>query len=169
MSLPMFSSSTNLLHQHRANGTLKVLFQQSHENNVAQQASLNDLLATAQKNLRFFINVSQAQILSENLPNVTVKSLEIIQLFQNLISNSVKFCKKGILPIVHIKVEQQGGYYLISVKNNSPSIDPTSQAKLFAEGKGLSICQRIMQQHKGNIWLESQEGQGTTFCFTLPI
>ncbi len=167
MSLSIFSSSTNLLSPNRADSTLKVLFQQSHVD-TAKSADLNDLLATAKKNLRFFINISQAQITSVQLPTVKVKSLAIIQLFQNLISNSVKFCQKGILPIIQVNVEQQGGYYLISVKNNSTSVDPTSQAKLFAQGKGLAICQKIMQQHKGNIWLESTEGQGTTFCFTLP-
>lgn len=116
----------------------------------------------------------------KNLPQVKCNKAQIIQLFRNLISNGIKYNKEA-MPCVHIDFEDKGNLWQFSVKDNGigiPKENADSIFKMFSRlhnnedyegsGIGLATCKKIIQHHKGSIWLASKEGRGTTFFFTLP-
>jgi chemotaxis family two-component system sensor kinase Cph1 len=103
-----------------------------------------------------------------------------VRLFQNLIGNAVKFRREEPLEI-HIAASQSEEGWLISVQDNGTAIDMNSADRVFqifqrlhsrekyeGTGIGLAICRKIVEQHGGRIWLESEMAKGTTFYFTLP-
>ena len=107
--------------------------------------------------------------------------IQMVQLFQNLIGNGIKFQAEGQRPQVHISVEDQGEKWLFSFRDNGIGIDPESSERIFTifqrlhargqypgTGIGLSVCKRIVERHGGRIWVESEPGKGATFKFTLP-
>jgi signal transduction histidine kinase len=107
----------------------------------------------------------------------------LIQVVINLLSNAVKFCEPETGRVsIHMFVEN--GAARIEVADNGPGIPPGKQEQIFEKfhqigdqqggkpmgsGLGLSICQRIIEHHKGRIWVESNEDEGATFIFTLPL
>jgi signal transduction histidine kinase len=103
----------------------------------------------------------------------------LVEVFQNLVDNAVKFMGDQKAPRVEIGVEHAGGETVIFVRDNGVGIDPKDQAKIFdlferldpatqGTGLGLALVKRIVEVHGGRIWVESQgEGKGTTFRFTL--
>jgi chemotaxis family two-component system sensor kinase Cph1 len=115
------------------------------------------------------------------LPTVMVDKMQIGQLFQNLIGNAVKY--HGVEPTrVHVSAEQKGNDWVFSVRDNGIGIDPQYAERIFVifqrlhtreeysgTGIGLAICKKIVERHRGRIWVESQVGAGATFSFTLPI
>lgn len=123
---------------------------------------------------------SKAVVTHDPLPTLSADATQIGQLLQNLISNAVKF-RKGPGPRVHIGAEQVGDEWRFAVKDDGIGIDPQYGERIFlifqrlhnraeypGTGIGLAICKRIVERHGGRIWLESAEGEGTTFYFTLP-
>jgi light-regulated signal transduction histidine kinase (bacteriophytochrome) len=103
------------------------------------------------------------------------------QLFQNLVGNAVKF-HGNENPRVHVSARRNGKEWIFAVKDNGIGIDPRHQDRIFAifqrlhsrkaypgTGIGLAICKKIVERHGGRIWVDSAEGQGTTFYFTMPI
>jgi two-component system, chemotaxis family, sensor kinase Cph1 len=117
----------------------------------------------------------------QELPKVYARYSEMTQLFQNLISNSLKFRKKDIRPIIEINVFVKDNIFQISVKDNGIGIADEFQSKVFipferfharnayeGSGLGMAICHKIVENAGGEIWLESKETVGTTFFFTLP-
>lgn len=141
--------------------------------NAAVQQSLSNLqIAIAEKN---------AVITYESLPTVMADEFQLVQLFQNLIGNAIKFCRQDV-PIIHIAAIMQDHEWLFSVRDNGIGIDPEYADRIFiifgrlhsrreysGTGIGLAICQRIVERHGGRIWVESQSGEGATFYFTIPI
>lgn len=116
----------------------------------------------------------------EELPSISGNKTQIYQLFQNLMNNAVKFQPRGSLPVVQIGALKQGEIYQFYIKDNGIGIDPRHQRKIFdvfkrlhrrdhypGTGVGLSICKKIVERHGGNIWVESEKGEGATFYFTL--
>ncbi|MGH1363324.1 MAG: CHASE domain-containing protein [Calditrichia bacterium] len=131
-------------------------------------------------NLKRVIEENQAAITHDALPTVNANASLLGMVFQNLISNGIKFCR-GRKPEIHIGVEEQGRSWRFSVRDNGIGIDPQFAQKIFVifqrlhtrsefpgAGIGLSICKRIIQRHDGKIWLETQPGKGSIFYFTIP-
>ena len=106
---------------------------------------------------------------------------EIVRLFQNLINNALKYQPEGQLPEVTLTAEDSGEHWLFKIQDNGIGVDPEQQNRLFkvfqrlhtrqeyeGTGIGLAICRKIVERHKGEIWLHSEgKGQGSCFCFTL--
>jgi PAS domain S-box-containing protein len=132
-------------------------------------------------NLTDSINKTGAEVTHDFLPVLFANETRLIQLFQNLIGNGIKFRKKESTPHVHISAEQRGDEWLFSVKDNGMGINPKYFGKLFVifqrlhgrdeypgTGIGLAISKKIVEKYGGKIWVESAEGEGTTFYFTFP-
>jgi len=132
-------------------------------------------------NLRTTIDESSALIMADLLPTVMADPAQMRQLFQNLIGNALKFHAKGRQPEVHISAMQDNGYWKVQIKDNGIGIDPKHAEKVFnvfqrlhtkekysGSGIGLAICKKIVERHGGRIWVESEPGKGSTFCFTIP-
>ena len=134
----------------------------------------------ALSNLEVAVADSKARVEYPDLPQVTADSFQLVQLFQNLIGNALKF-KSEHRPRVEIRAERDGGYWLFSVRDNGVGFDQKYADRVFGvfkrlhrnreipgTGIGLAICQRIIDRHGGRIWAESEPGKGATFYFTLP-
>lgn len=125
---------------------------------------------------------SKAVIKYSRLPMISGYPIELKLLFQNLITNAIKFSKKGGVPEIFINASKKNGQWEFSVQDNGIGIDNAYFDKIFAifqrlhlpseyegTGIGLAHCQKIVQLHGGKIWVESQLGKGSTFYFTLPV
>ena len=140
----------------------------------------NRVLATVLQNLQAAVQESGAQVKWDPLPTVMADEGQLAQLFQNLIANAIKF-RGAQPPVITIGVERQKREWIFSVADNGIGIAPEYAEVIFVifkrlhtraeypgSGIGLSICKRIVEQHGGRIWMESEPGRGTTFKFTLP-
>jgi light-regulated signal transduction histidine kinase (bacteriophytochrome) len=114
------------------------------------------------------------------MPTVKADAGQLARLFQNLISNGLKFCKDRT-PRVHIGAVREDGEWRFSVKDNGIGIEPQYADRVFVifqrlhtrteyegTGIGLAVCKRIVDRHGGRIWFDSTPGEGTTFHFTIP-
>ena len=138
------------------------------------------LLAQVLSNLKFAIEDNDALITHSPLPNVTADSTQLLEVFQNLIGNAIKF-RGDEHPQIHISAEQRGDMWIFSVKDNGLGIAMEHLEHIFiifsrlhpqneypGTGIGLAICRKIIERHEGRIWVESQLGKGTTFFFSIP-
>ena len=141
---------------------------------------LNDILFLVKANLANKIKRSKAQIDAMNLPSIEGDKTQLMQLFQNLISNAIKFVPEGRTPHITLVAKDMGTDVCIELKDNGLGIDKIYHSKIFelfqqlnsrayyqGSGIGLAICQRIVNHHSGSIRVESELGKGTTFIFTL--
>ena len=142
--------------------------------------SSEDALQQALRNLRGAIEDSGAQVTHEPLPIVMADETQLVQLFQNLVGNAIKYQGPGV-PKVHVDVAKDGGKkWVFSVRDNGLGIDSQYFDKIFGmfqrlhkreefagTGIGLAICKKIVERHGGNISVESQPGKGSTFRFAL--
>ena len=141
---------------------------------------VEDALSRACINLQGRIEESGARITHDPLPIIGADSIQLTQLFQNLIGNAIKF-RQAQTPEVHIGVEPQEHYWQFSVQDNGIGIDPQFAERIFlifqrlhtrdeyeGTGIGLAICKKIVERHGGRIWMESLPGEGSNFFFTLP-
>ncbi|WP_081609037.1 ATP-binding protein [Paramagnetospirillum caucaseum] len=143
--------------------------------------SLTAACSAAQDNLREVISQNHAEITVGQLPEVIGDDVQLMQVFQNLIGNAVKFRHPDRKPQISIDAEQKDGKWQIAVRDNGIGIADTTQdifeifRRLHAgnqypgSGVGLAICKRIITQHGGQIWVEPEPGHGATFRFTLPV
>lgn len=132
-------------------------------------------------NLRGRIAETGATIDRDPLPTVMADSTQLMQLFQNLIGNAIKF-HSDKSPKISIKAERIDDAWLFSVADNGIGIDPQFSDRIFVifqrlhtrdeypgTGMGLAICKKIIECHRGRIWVESEPEQGSTFYFTIPV
>lgn len=137
-------------------------------------------LITSLAHLVTAIEESEAEVTYDGLPTVMGDQRQLVQLFQNTVGNALKF-RGERPPRVHIGAEERGESWVISVRDNGIGIDPQYQKRIFGiferlhgrhdypgTGIGLAICTRIIERHGGEIWVESEPGEGSTFNFTLP-
>lgn len=130
--------------------------------------------------LRMAIDENGAVVTHDPLPMVMGDASQLAQLFQNLISNAIKF-RNEKPPVIHVSHKREGKEWLFSVKDNGIGIDPKDTQRIFGlfqrlhtrgeypgMGIGLAVCKRIVERHGGRIWVESESGKGTAFYFTLP-
>jgi light-regulated signal transduction histidine kinase (bacteriophytochrome) len=114
------------------------------------------------------------------LPILYAYRSSIMQVFQNLVGNSIKYVHKGVIPHIKIAAEEIPGYWQFSVADNGIGIEPEYFGKIFiifqrlhnqhefsGTGIGLAISKKIIENLGGSIWLESEPGKGTTFYFTI--
>ncbi len=131
-------------------------------------------------NLKLAIQEKNASVSRDNLPMVWGNGTQLTRVFQNLIGNAVKFCTQH--PQVHVSAVSQDGEWIFAVKDNGIGINPQYFDRIFkvfqrlhnksefpGTGIGLSICKKIVERNGGRIWIESQEGAGSTFYFSVPI
>jgi light-regulated signal transduction histidine kinase (bacteriophytochrome) len=145
-----------------------------------ERGNLEVMLRTALLNLELMINESGAKITHDPLPTVICDDVQIGQVFQNLISNAIKYRGEAV-PEIHISAEESEDEWIISVRDNGMGIPAQYHERIFGifkrlhgrelpgTGMGLAIVKRIIERHNGRIWVESEEGQGATFRFSLPI
>jgi chemotaxis family two-component system sensor kinase Cph1 len=140
-----------------------------------------DLLHNVLGLLETQIQNTQAQIKSEAMPKIWGDRSQLLVLFQNLISNAIKF-RTDQAPRIHLSARKQADGWLFSVRDEGLGIDPAYQKGIFepfrrlshqqdrypGTGMGLAVCRRIVENHRGRIWFDSQPGRGSTFYFTLP-
>ncbi len=144
-------------------------------------AYITDVLDSVFINLRLLIEKNNAIITYDKMPIVNVDKSQFVQLFQNLVENAIKFRKKDVIPKIHISAKKEKNEWIFSVQDNGIGIDPKNFHKLFiifqrlhsrneyeGTGIGLAICRKIVERHKGKIWVESELGKGSTFRFSIP-
>ena len=146
---------------------------------VLAPADLNELLHQATENLRVAVSQTRAVITSGVLPVVRCAPLNIVQLFQNLIGNSIKYAGNNE-PRIHVSAVGEGNCWRLEVADSGIGIDPAFHEQIFGvftrlhgheyagTGIGLAICKAIVEKHQGKIWVESGIDRGAKFCFTLP-
>ncbi len=137
------------------------------------------VLAKALLNLQVAIAESGAIVTSDPLPTVVAEEVMLTQLFQNLISNSIKY-RGEETPRIHVSAERAGEGWLFAVRDNGIGIDPQDAGRVFGmfrrlhgieisgTGIGLALCKKIVERKGGRIWVESEAGRGATFKFTIP-
>ncbi len=141
-------------------------------------ALVKDLLALVQLQLA----ETQGQVTIGSLPIVLADASQLRRVFQNLISNGLKFHAPERPPRIHVSAARDGAVATFSIRDNGIGIEPQFFDRLFqlfqrlhtreeypGTGIGLAICKRIIEHHGGRIWVESEPGIGTTFHFTLPL
>ena len=149
--------------------------------NPFQPLGMEDVLADATANLRTVIDQSGAQIGHDPLPRLSGDPSQLASLLQNLIANAIKYTKPGTTPAIHIGARRDDELWIFSVEDNGIGIAPEFWERIFVifqrlqtrqdcdgSGIGLAVCKRIVERHGGRIWVESTEGRGSTFFFTLP-
>jgi two-component system CheB/CheR fusion protein len=147
-----------------------------------EPVDLNVMMEEVEKLNSKIIRETDAEILYDNLPVMQLNRFSIRQLFQNLIQNAVKYRKPGERPRIRVTAGQQddSGEWTFAVADNGIGMDQKYESKIFAifqrlhsteeyegNGVGLAICKKIVEQHKGRMWVETAIGEGSTFYFTL--
>ena len=126
---------------------------------------------------------SQAEIIAFELPEIYADELQIRQLFQNLISNAIKFRNPQQAPVIKVSAVKNEAHWQFAIEDNGIGFEMKykeqvfqlfsrlhSQDKYPGTGIGLAVCAKIVERHAGKIWAESEgEGKGTIVTFTLPI
>jgi signal transduction histidine kinase len=140
----------------------------------------NEILERALLNLQQTITTSGAVVTNDPLPTVWAERVMLVELFQNLIGNAVKFRGKKP-PKIHISAEKRQGNWIFSVQDNGIGIDPNNLKKVFdmfkrlngarylGAGIGLAICRKVVERLGGEIWAESDQERGSKFMFTVPF
>jgi light-regulated signal transduction histidine kinase (bacteriophytochrome) len=142
--------------------------------------SFSKLLEDAEISLQAAIRESGARIEHGPLPSLMVDQVQFVQVFQNLISNAIKY-KRNEPPQVQVEARRDGSHWIVSVRDNGCGFNQEFADRIFGlfqrlqrggvegTGMGLAIARKIVERHGGRIWAESKEGVGSTFFFSLPV
>lgn len=138
------------------------------------------VVARVMADLRATIEASGARVAVEPLPTVMARATELVQVFQNLVGNALKF-RGERAPEIHIGCELDGDSWVFSVRDNGLGVEPRHAERIFmvfkrlhapkrypGTGIGLAICKRVVERRGGRIWVEPAPGGGSVFRFTLP-
>ncbi|TLU98782.1 ATP-binding protein [Dyadobacter luticola] len=162
---------------------------------VFEKTDLNEILAEALEELQDVIAEKNAVIVSDKLPELDVISFQIRQLFINLLNNAIKFTKPGVEPSIQVKVDMLAGeqidhekalrnteYYRIAFQDNGIGFEEEYKNRIFdvfqrlhpahkypGTGIGLAICKKIMENHQGFIFADSEPGEGSVFQIYFPV
>lgn len=148
---------------------------------AVRRISSENALKEALMNLQATIAESGAVVTHDSLPAITTDETQLVQVFQNLVGNAIKYHGPEA-PRVHVSATKSGGKeWIFSVRDNGMGIDPQHFDRIFVifqrlhgreefagTGIGLAICKKILEQQGGRIWVESQPEKGSTFHFALP-
>lgn len=151
------------------------------DEHVVEPVALKRMVFQVLHELNNFISQNRATIHYDNIPEtISGNRTKLKQLFQNLISNAIKFHRPDVAPVVHIEAENLNSHWKFAVRDNGIGIEEDYYDKIFllfkklhnkkqfqGTGIGLALCKKIVEQHHGSIWLESVPGEGTTFYFTI--
>jgi PAS domain S-box-containing protein len=146
-----------------------------------KRIDVNHIFAQTVANLTAAINDTGAVVTRDDLPVITGDETQLLQLFQNLIGNAVKYRRPAVPPAVHVSVQRQEREWVFGIHDNGIGIASPYYERIFlifqrlhtrgeypGTGIGLALCKRIVESHHGRIWVESTPGSGTTFFFTIP-
>lgn len=146
---------------------------------VRETVDIAETLKVASANLELVIRESGASIRWENLPTIACERLELTQVFQNLLSNALKY-RGSEPPRIDVKAASDGGEWIFSVCDNGIGIHSDYHEAIFnpfkrlhgrdypGTGIGLALCRRIVERQGGRIWVESEPGRGSSFHFSIP-
>jgi PAS domain S-box-containing protein len=169
----------------RMNALLKDLLAYTRAVNISNPenivgADANAVLHIALCNLNAAIEESGAEIIHDILPVLKIREVHLVQVFQNLLGNAIKYRSKA-MPRIEICAVQRGTNWELAVKDNGIGVPPQYADQIFrvfrrlhhsneyeGTGIGLAICQRIIERYGGRIWVDSPQEQGSIFRFTLP-
>jgi light-regulated signal transduction histidine kinase (bacteriophytochrome) len=143
-----------------------------------EKTDINDVLNKVVSLNSSSIRECDAKVLWPEMPVIVCQKVPVEQLFNNLLTNSLKYRRKDVKLVVEINVEEEQKYWLFSFSDNGRGIDPEYHKVIFdlfkrldvdkaGTGMGLAICEKIVKQHGGEIWVESVKGEGSTFYFTV--
>lgn len=151
-----------------------------HQDSDDVSTDCNPVLEEVLANLDASLKETEANLDIDDLPEVAVERAQLIQLFQNIISNALKY-RGQEPPKINVSAERTVNDWLFSVRDNGIGIDSKYSGKIFdmfarlhgktkysGTGMGLAICKKIVTSHGGRIWVESEVGNGSIFMFTLP-
>ena len=151
------------------------------QSDQAAPTDMREVFDQAAANCRSAIDHAHAVVQCGDLPVVPGNRPQLVQLMQNLLANAVTFRRPDSPPLVRVTARRDGGHWLFCVADNGIGIAPAQSERIFqifqrlhardkypGTGIGLAICKKIVEQHGGRIWVESDGRTGSTFCFTLP-
>jgi two-component system, sensor histidine kinase and response regulator len=153
--------------------------QATHAGSDVRPLDMEVVLSEAVSSLGAAIQESGASITHDPLP-VLITDSRVEHVLQNLISNAIKYARKGVAPQVHLSARVEGDDWLFAVRDNGIGIEPQYQSSIFqvfhrlhgrdvpGTGVGLALAQKIVETNAGKMWVESEPGVGSTFYFTIP-
>lgn len=150
------------------------------KNEMMTQVDCKEVIQEVMNTLHFQISSSRAEIEVGALPSIRGFRMEITLLFQNLLSNAIKYRHKDRNPLIKISAHEEDRFWLFTVEDNGVGVDPRYEDKVLSlfkrvpgnngvEGTGIGLpqCKKIVEQHQGELWFESEFGHGSIFYFTL--